>query len=344
MNPTNPVKGKHFCFTFNNPNTDLWETPKKFFEILNAKLTLDYCCFSKEVGNSGTKHFQGYLKTKYDVPFKKLKDVDKRFHWEKKLGTVEQAINYCKKDEAVSQNRFFEEGSIPEEQNKRGGEKVKEIWAATRKLAKSGNFEDIDDKLYIIYHSQIHAIAAKEMVAPDCLKGVCGIWIYGKAGCGKTQLTRKRWPKAYPKMLNKWWDGYKGEEVVLLDDVDPSHAPWIGGFMKNWGDSVNFIGEFKGGSKQIRPKLVVVTSQYSIDQVFSDAPTREAISRRYSEIHFGPLGKSLVESQLSLLESKILGPLVLEKQVQVAPIIALDTEDYQLNPEEFEDLSPFTFN
>jgi len=67
----------------------------------------------------------------------------------------------------------------------------------------------------------------------------------------------------------------------LLDDVDYNQNTWIGNFLKIWADHYPFIAEKKGGSQLIRPKRVVVTSQYTIDQLFVDPELSSAIHRRF---------------------------------------------------------------
>ncbi len=37
---------------------------------------------------------------------------------------------------------------------------------------------------------------------------VRGIWIYGPPGTGKTHWARNYDSNFYPKLANKWWDGY----------------------------------------------------------------------------------------------------------------------------------------
>jgi hypothetical protein len=72
--------------------------------------------------------------------------------------------------------------------------------------------------------------------------------------------------------------------VVHIDEVDPTHTNKFGAFLKNWGDKWPFAAEVKGGALQIRPKLVVVTSNYCIEDMGFDQVTQLAIQRRYVQV------------------------------------------------------------
>lgn len=114
----------------------------------------------------------------------------------------------------------------------------------------------------------------------DRLAGPCGVWITGLAGSGKTRAVLDQFPEAYPKPRSSWWDGYQGEEIVYVDDVD-KYDVRLGGPLKLWADAYPFIAENKGGSKKIRPKRLVVTSQYRIEEIWTDEETRAALLRRF---------------------------------------------------------------
>lgn len=50
------------------------------------------------------------------------------------------------------------------------------------------------------------------------------------------------------KSITKWWDGYKGERVVLIDDFEIDSIKYLNHYLKIWGDPYGKIhGEIKGG-------------------------------------------------------------------------------------------------
>lgn len=91
------------------------------------------------------------------------------------------------------------------------------------------------------------------------------------------------------KPINKWWDGYKNQEFVLIEDWDKTHRI-LAHHIKIWADRYRFTGEMKGSSRVIRPKLIVITSNYSIEECF-EGPDIAAIKRRFIEV----AGKPTIE-------------------------------------------------
>ena len=58
------------------------------------------------------------------------------------------------------------------------------------------------------------------------------VWVlWGPSGTGKSRFVAARWPDAFWKAPeSKWWDGYSGQETVVLDDfkdyaMPPGRAP-----------------------------------------------------------------------------------------------------------------------
>lgn len=107
-------------------------------------------------------------------------------------------------------------------------------------------------------------------------------WIVGKPRIGKSYSIRKTFPDLYSKPQNKWWDGYCGEENVLLDDLDTGT---LGHHLKIWADQYKFNAEIKGGTITPTYKRFFVTSNYTIDELFKEEKLREAIYGRFKVIN-----------------------------------------------------------
>lgn len=82
--------------------------------------------------------------------------------------------------------------------------------------------------------------------AKDC-SDVRGTWYWGKPGVGKSHRARAENPSLYIKAQNKWWDGYKGQGAVLLDDLDKGGS-CLGHYLKIWADKYACTGEIKGAT------------------------------------------------------------------------------------------------
>jgi hypothetical protein len=269
------ARSTNWCFTINNYTELNYE---KCFES-NAK----FLVVGKEIGESGTPHLQGFAVFESK---KSLAQVKEQFgdsaHCEICKGTVEQNVLYCTKD-----GDFREQGTRPIS-NKRKGELEKERWEHAKQLALEGKIDEIEGNIYLRCYSALKQVARDHLpIAVDLPPGtICGVWIMGLSGCGKSTYARSTYTPHFCKPMNKWWDGYDNEPNVILDDIDPTHSEWIRHFLKIWTDRYAFIGEKKGTSLSIRPIKLVVTSQYSIGEVFKDAETAAAITRRCEIVNF----------------------------------------------------------
>lgn len=105
-------------------------------------------------------------------------------------------------------------------------------------------------------------------------------WYYGLSGAGKSRKAFEEFPNAYRKMCNKWWDGYTGQDAVIMEDIDPTHKV-LGHHLKIWTDRYPFICEAKGDASAPNFKTFIVTSQYHPSEIFEDAQTQAAILRRF---------------------------------------------------------------
>jgi hypothetical protein len=96
-------------------------------------------------------------------------------------------------------------------------------------------------------------------------------------------MAREQYPNPYLKAQNKWWDGYEGQEVALLEDLD---TDCLGHYIKIWADRYACTGEVKGGTVPLQFKTFVITSNYTPEQLFIKDPTMAAaVRRRFTFTH-----------------------------------------------------------
>ncbi len=140
---------KRWCFTFNNYDD---KTVSSIIPIIDNNCSIGF--FSKEVGESGTPHLQGYLEFKNKArPLSFFKDF--KIHWSKAKGSKDDNYNYCTKDQKL----FFNKGM-----------KIKK----EVKLITPDRF----------YQQYILKILKEE---PDDRKIY---WFYGEGNIGKTQFSK----------------------------------------------------------------------------------------------------------------------------------------------------------
>lgn len=269
MSETSP-QGKYWCFTCNNYT----EEDVKIARLLASETIYGVIGFEKGELNE-TPHLQGYLQFAQNHRRVNLSQRLPRASFFLRMGTAEQAADYCKKA-----NEYEEWGRIPEDKRTKNGKREKKRWAEAFELAKAGNLEDIDPSIRFPFYRNCKEIRKDYMQKKEDQDEVCGVWIVGPSGVGKSTKARRDYPVFYYKLPNKWWDGYQDEDVVLIDDLDLSHDK-LHWHLKIWADKFSFSAETKGGMINIRPKRIVVTSQYFIEDIFRDPNVREALKRRY---------------------------------------------------------------
>lgn len=276
---------RNFCFTLNNWESKDWG----YLKTINCK----YIVYGREVGEKEqTPHLQGF------ISFQSAKTLSGAFkalplcHVEV-AATIDEAIKYCKKG-----GDFTERGKAPMTQQQKGQTEVDRYQQAWD-LAKTGDMEAIPADIRIKCYNTLRSIAKDYAKAPEDLDDVCGLWFYGEPGTGKSYTARKDYGEFYLKETNKWWDSYQGEETVIIDEVELDHGKFIGHYLKKWADRYAFDAETKGAKLIIRPKRIIVTSNYSIDEVFgTDGALCEAIKRRFRVTHFNNMHQLFKKQKL----------------------------------------------
>jgi len=213
-----------------------------------------------------------------------------------RMGSLEQAIDYCHKD-----GNYVELGQKPttnQEKGQMGAATQKLKWKTILDLAKAGNMAKIENDFpreFILHKPRLLSEHAPESVP------ICGVlpheWWIGPTGSGKSRLAWELYPTHFSKQLNKWWDGYQFEDIVIIEEWSPKNE-CTASYLKQWADRYPFNCEIKGGSlPKIRPKKIIVLSNYTIDQCFPRTEDAEPMKRRFKVIEF-PTGKLHAQARI----------------------------------------------
>lgn len=269
------IKSRRWCFTLNNYTDDDYETITNSF---TTRLAVDirYAILAREKGESGTLHLQGYFASSKEYTFKKAKAlISDRAHLEKAKGSDRDSQIYCSKE-----GDYVEFGTP---QGKGGRSDLDRLCRAIKDGQSLASVAEINPSDYVRNYRGLANYQALQtsLYTHDSVRG---IWIYGPPGTGKTHHARDLNPTSiYLKSQNKWFDGYSGEELILLDDFDSSV---LGHYLKIWSDKWSCTGEIKGGTVKLSHKTFVITSNYSPGELWQDNPIMaQAISRRFELIH-----------------------------------------------------------
>lgn len=261
------VRSRKYVFTINNPTGE---------DIVRVQeLECRYVIYGREVGESGTVHLQGFVYFDKKISRKKLSEALPRAYLDVANGTIDENVEYCSKD-----GDFVERGDKPI-----GGVgkkcTLKERAEKNKKLM-SGSLLSLVEQGEVAI-TQIPLLKRARMIlAQETEKythtGVRGLWIYGPPRTGKSHYARTLSDDYYIKPQNKWFDGYQGEHLIILDDFD---TPCLAHLLKIWADKYHCTGETKGGNVNLVHRQFVITSNYKIRDLIEDPIMATAIEERF---------------------------------------------------------------
>ncbi len=271
-------RSRDWCYTLNNYTNEEYD---KFKLIVCT-----YHVIGKEIGESNTPHLQGYI---YFPSARTWSATKKKFcervHIKSRYrtSTIAQAAKYCRKE-----NNYIEIGEEPMSQQEKG-DSQKDKFRELNDYAKSGNLDAIDKLCpyeYTRHYNTWKRIAYDHLKKPEPLNELTNLWIYGLSGTGKSYWAH-RLKSFYIKECNRWWDNYRGEDNVIIEDLDPKQASFMVRYLKIWGDYYAFPCQEKFGKRYLRPKRIIVTSNFTIEEFMVEHPVSLVpITRRYDQYTF----------------------------------------------------------
>lgn len=270
-------RARTWCFTINNPSDN---------DIPRAWPTVGYCVWQLEEGASKTPHLQGTISFTAPMRMAALKKIDPNAHWEP-TRSEGAAVNYCQKEEGRLHGPWTI-GRVPRPGKSRPYEKLCEDIIEGKTLAEVALS---DPACASKHHKSLEWLAAK--TRPKRTWPTQVICYYGDTGTGKTKRCYDEAPDLYKKPTGPWWDGYDGQQDVLLDDYygDLTHHELL-----NVLDRYPHQVPFKGGFTQLLAKRIFITSNkapwewYNSDKhPFSGGPLERRMTTNGSTMtHIGP--------------------------------------------------------
>jgi RNA helicase len=109
----------------------------------------------------------------------------------------------------------------------------------------------------VVHYYSLNKIKMDHPDKPEANKDSQNMWIYGDTGTGKSRALYMKLPCAYRKNCSKWWDGYTGQKIVIIEDINPSHKHMVQD-MKLWLDHYPFVAQSKGSSSVIPPERTYI--------------------------------------------------------------------------------------
>lgn len=255
-------QSRNWCFTLNNYTEE--EENQLKGELAHVK----YIVFQRERGENGTAHLQGYLELDSSRRLAFVKKINGRAHWEKRRGSQEDAIRYCKKEDTREQGTEpFERGekanangvrkdtcSVNVLSSERRGELIEEVRRKRMRISDLSSFEMQDSGLMRALET-----VCKDLAGPYRPE-LRVITIIGPTGIGKSWSVQNLFPDGVCKWINGnsgCWFSEVDKEVCLFDEFAGQIA--IERFLKLI-DPYPMQIEVKGGMRPCYWKTIFICS------------------------------------------------------------------------------------
>lgn len=268
----------------------------RIFERMKVSKKFKYVMLGPEetCPSTGRKHHHGIVQCFRGERMQTLKNMFFGCFFLPRYGTQKEAFVYATKEGAP----VFVGGVAPPDDDVAGresgracgGATTSNNWERTWELAKQGNFDAIDAKTRVLHYNSLKAIRRDYALPrnPQDLAVLDNYWYWGLSGTGKSRSARidfKGGEGIYVMSKGKWWDGYEGEETVLIEEIELDDVNWAKQ-LKTWAELYPFRAQVKGSMIWIRPKRIVVTSNYHPMQIWSDSQVFQPIMRKLCMVHF----------------------------------------------------------
>lgn len=247
-----------------------------------------YAIFGKEVcPDSGREHLQGYVELERPMRRGQVQQLmgQLTMHMEPRRGTRTEAREYCQKDGDWAEIGRWRAGGQGRRSDLAGACESIKRGATEIELA-----NDHPTVLMRYSNGCARLIAIRERKRTKRWRDVHVSVLWGETGTGKTRFVYEThgYDEVYCKCgdMGSWWDGYTGQDVLLLDDF----YGWIKhGQLLRVLDGHPLQLQIKGATTYAAWTKVYITSNKPPDQWYRMGLTPE-LARRINVITQYPIG------------------------------------------------------
>ncbi len=237
-----------------------------------------YICYGEEIcPKTKKKHLQGWLQLMDKKRLSEIKKVcqSKQMHMEPCFGIESENDKYCKKDGQYScLGEYITQGKRTDLDG------IKKLIDEGKPLLEVAN-ENFPSfikyhKGFTVYKTMVDKVKRKDF------RKVKVVHIWGETGIGKTRKAMED-SNAYKIQgcSMKWWDGYEGEETLIIDDYnDDLKITELLGIL----DGYQLRLAVKGGFTYANWNKIIITTNYRSLHKRSRRQHRKALKRRITEV------------------------------------------------------------
>lgn len=287
------ARSRSICFTLNNYTEEevTFIRAACVDEVARSEHNIRILGFGFEVGEeTGTPHLQGFIYFNQPRSFAQVHRIPgfARGSFMVMNGSIDQNINYCKK-----QGDYHQYGEPPAQGKRSDLDEVVELVRQGKRPAEIAESCPIQ---FIKFHKGIERLLNINVQPRDFKTEV--YWFYGPTGTGKSKIAFEHAKAAnsyYVKdPLNKWWDGYEQQDVVIIDDYRRDFSTFAS--LLRLFDRYQMTVENKGGTTQFRSKVIFITTPKSVIGTWENRSEEDIaqLSRRITRsVHFDVLGSNV---------------------------------------------------
>lgn len=245
-----------------------------------------YCAWQLEqCPDTGRLHWQGYVEFVGQKTWSWVHENCEGLetaHLERRRGSQSAARNYCMKEESRIHGPY-EYGEM-KEQGKRSD--LEEIRGKIVNGVSEAQIADDHFGSWVRYHRAFREFKRVRHLEPVRDWPMELILFIGPSGTGKSSRARAAYPGAYWGPKGKWWDGYTGEETIIIDEMYGHRMPYTE--LLQLMDRYPYQVETKGGMVQITSRRIVFTSNQEPQDWYDSVKTHQVTweqSPLYRRIH-----------------------------------------------------------